>query len=249
MKNAKRLSSSILLGAPSPRPRVRLPLLFMTVAMLLLLISTASSSYAGSATWKTSPATGDWNHAANWTPPTIPNGPSDTATFAASNTTGVSLSANTEVNGIVFNAGASAFTITDNLFTYNILLTISGVGITNNSGIEQHFVVGDPTPVYNSFLQFTNSSTAGSLTTFTNNGFIDFYDTSTAGDGTFISNGSMLTGRPGGQTRFFDSSTAANATFTINGGAVADSYEGKYFVPVISAHDDDWEVFRLAGLN
>ena len=92
MKNITRLSSSISLEMPSLRPRLQLPLLFVTVAMLLLLLSTASSTFAGSATWKMNPATGDWNHAANWTPPTIPNGPSDTATFASSNTRRVSIS-------------------------------------------------------------------------------------------------------------------------------------------------------------
>ena len=111
--------------------------LLSAAAILTLLLSTASSSFAGSAKWKASPATGDWNTAGNWTAGGPPNGSADTATFASSNITGVSLSANTEVNGIVFNAGASAFTITASpTFT----LTISGVGITNNSGITQNFV-------------------------------------------------------------------------------------------------------------
>src|SRR6266513_4175525 len=137
MKNTTLLSSSISLAVPSPRPGPRLPSLFVAIAMLLLLLSIASSTYADSATWKSSPATGDWNTAANWTPMTVPNGPSDTATFATSNRTAVSLSAYTEVNGIVFNAGASAFTITA---SPSFSLTISGVGITNNSGIVQNFV-------------------------------------------------------------------------------------------------------------
>ena len=43
---------------------------------------------------------------------TVPNGMADTATFDSSKRKNVSLSANTQVDGIVFNAGASAFTIT-----------------------------------------------------------------------------------------------------------------------------------------
>src|SRR5437870_11891161 len=140
MKNTKLLSSSISLAVPSPRPRLRLPLLFVPAAMSLLLLSTASSTFADSATWKTSPATGDWNHAANWIPRTIPNGPSDTATFALPNTTGVSLSANTEVNGIVFTPSASAFTIT---VGPTLTLTISGSGIAVNSGFPQEFVAAN----------------------------------------------------------------------------------------------------------
>jgi hypothetical protein len=66
--------------------RVFLP---SAAAILALLVSTASSSFAGSATWKKSPATNDWQTASNWTPRTVPNGPGDTATFASSNQTGV----------------------------------------------------------------------------------------------------------------------------------------------------------------
>src|SRR6266480_937488 len=129
MKNITRLSSSILLAVPSPRPRLGLPFLFVTVAMWLLLLSTASSTFADSATWKTSPATGDWNHAANWSPPTIPNGPSDIATFAQSNITAVSLSDETNVNSVVFVPTASPFTIN----SQSQVLNFAGSGILNNS--------------------------------------------------------------------------------------------------------------------
>ena len=75
-----------------------------TVTLFLLL---AQSSFAGSATWLASPAAGDWNTAGNWTAGGPPNGSADTATFATSNITGVSISAFAEVTGVVFNAGAS----------------------------------------------------------------------------------------------------------------------------------------------
>jgi autotransporter-associated beta strand protein len=180
-----------------------------------ILILGTQTIQADSATWKTSPATGNWNHAANWTPMTIPNGPSDTATFAASNTTGVSLSANTEVNGIMFNPGASAFTITSGP---GFQLTISGVGITNNSGITQNFVAaGDPSTGTPGVIQFFNSDTAGSSTSFTLNGWgiIYFYNASTAGTGTFTLNGDPTTGFSSFM-QFYDSSTAANGSFTLN---------------------------------
>ena len=91
---------------------------------LLFILQTA---FAGSATWQLNPVSGDWNTAANWTPPTITNGSADTATFDVSNQTSLTLSANTEVNGIVFNAGASAFTIA---LSGGLTLTLSGTGIT-----------------------------------------------------------------------------------------------------------------------
>jgi autotransporter-associated beta strand protein len=186
----------------------------------LFLCSQTSTAVAGSATWKASPSSGDWNTAVNWTPSTVPNGSSDTATFDVSNITGVSLSANAEVNGIVFNAGASAFTITaNNTFGVNI----TGAGITNNSGIAQNFVVGGNNY---GFIGFSNSATAGSQTVFTKKagpgGVISFLASSSAGSGSFTNEGN---GNPinvnigsGGDIQFSSTATAANGTFTNKGG-------------------------------
>jgi len=63
--------------------------------------------YVGSATWNLNPTSGEWNTAANWTPATVPDGPSDVATFGLSNQTSVVLNANVELGQIVFDAGAS----------------------------------------------------------------------------------------------------------------------------------------------
>src|SRR5882757_3097235 len=130
--------------------------------VIVLLLLSLQTTQAGSATWNLNPASGDWNTAANWTPATVPNGPADTAQFAASNTTGISISGPTEVNGAQFNPGASAFTITaPPMLTF----TISGVGITNNSGTTQNFVSTD-----DSIINFSNSATAGNATLIATNG-------------------------------------------------------------------------------
>src|SRR6266446_8265695 len=195
--------------------------LHSAAAIVTLLLSTASSSFAGSATWGANPATGNWSTASNWTPATVPNGPNDTATFATSNIRFVAPEGATQVNGIVFNPGASRFTIA--LLTTT--LTISGVGITNNSGITQNFApgpggidftnsatAGGSNVVFTDagLVQFFNTSTAGNAT-FTNNGGVKFFDTSTAGDVTFTNNAELL---------FQGSSTAGNGTFTNNGGGI-----------------------------
>ncbi len=175
--------------------RVFLP---SAAAILTLLLSTASSSFAGSATWLANPATGNWSTASNWTPATVPDGPADTATFATSNIRFVAPEGATEVNGIVFNPGASRFTIA--LLTTT--LTISGVGITNNSGITQNFAPGPGA------IDFMNSATAGgSNVAFTDAGTVQFFNTSTAGDATFTNNGAV---------KFFDTSTAGDATLNNN---------------------------------
>src|SRR6266487_2520397 len=163
-------------------------------SLMLLLPAVA---YPDSATWDLNPGSGDWNTAANWTPMTVPNGPADIATFALSNTTNVSISENTEVNGITFTAAATnPYTITASAaFT----LFISGTGITNNSGSTQHFMTAVGANGEFGLIIFTNSTTAGTSTMFTNNG-------------------GTVSGATGGSTVFHDSSTAASATLIANSG-------------------------------
>src|SRR4026208_2524863 len=78
-----------------------------------LMFLVPSVAYAISAPWDLDPISGDWNAADNWTPNGVPKGPADTATFGLSNTTNVSISEDTEVNGITFTSAATnPYTIT-----------------------------------------------------------------------------------------------------------------------------------------
>jgi autotransporter-associated beta strand protein len=177
----------------------------------LLLLLAIQPSQAGSATWKPDPATGDWNTATNWTPQTVPNGPSDAATFATSNQTAVSLSTGTEVSGITYNLGASAFTTT---VGDGVILTVSGLGISNDSRSTQNFVGGGAE--FGSYINFLNFATAGRKKrgpinfTLNFNDFIVFHDHSTADEGVFTLNGPV-------EIDFYDTSTAALGTFILNG--------------------------------
>src|SRR5262249_45605708 len=130
----------------------------------------------------------------NWTPATTPNGPNDIATFATSNVRFVAPEGDTQVNSIVFNAGASPFTIAVLAPT----LTISGVGITNNSGITQNFAPGP------GVIEFLNTATAGgSNITYTVTGLVQFSDNSTAGTSIFTNKS---------EVKFSVNSTAGNVT-------------------------------------
>jgi hypothetical protein len=125
-----------------------------------------SRARARAGQWDLDPISGDWNTAANWTPTSVPNGPADAATFGLSNTTDVSISANTEVNGIIFTAAATnPYTITA---SPSVTLTISGAGVTNNSGITQNFVT--PTDGFGNSgkIVFSNSATAGTNVAYAN---------------------------------------------------------------------------------
>jgi hypothetical protein len=181
----------------------------VTAIRCSLMFLIPALAYAGSAEWNLNPTSGDWNTAANWTPMTVPNGPADVATFGASNSTAISLSANTIVNGITFTPAASNYTITGSSQLL-VDLTLSGVGITNNSGTTQNFVTEGSGRIY-----LTDHATAGSSTTFTNFNFMIFLNNSTAGSATFINNS--------GSTFLEHSSTAGNATFINNGG-----FQGEY---------------------
>ena len=207
-------------GTQSPLRSIARAFLPSAAAILTLLLS-GVSSLAGSATWKASPVSGDWFTVTNWTPATVPNGPADTATFASSIRTRPFIAFDAEVSGIVFNSGANAFTI-ENAPGTSPTLTISGAGITNNSGILQNFAF----ELAGAQILFLNNATAGSLTaftttnmtfggastadhaTFTNNGNVTFANAATAGDATFTNNAVLL---------FLDDSTAGNGTFTNSG--------------------------------
>jgi hypothetical protein len=195
-----------------------------SVVMCLL----SAITHAGSAQWDLNPASGDWNTAANWTPMTVPNASTDRATFGVSNTTNVSISAITFVDRIVFNPGAGSFTITSSPNFFPIL-TLSGEGVTNNSGRIQNFA----TPAASqdeAKIVFTNSATAGSLANFTNsgggnnflnqlNGVTIFLGASNAGSASFTNNGGS--GGDGGATGFGQSSSAANGVFVNKGGTAS----------------------------
>jgi hypothetical protein len=185
----------------------------LSCAMVLTLsLGAQRAAYADSATWSMNPTSGDWNTATNWTPNTVPNGPSDMATFGVSNTADVFLSASTEVYGITFDPGASGFRI---VVGNNLTLTLSGVEIVNSSAIPQDFVAGGD--AFSTSIQFLNSADVGNSARFTINGprSMSFYNSSTAGNGNFTFKG---TDRCCPGLFFYDSSNAGNGTFTFNPG-------------------------------
>jgi autotransporter-associated beta strand protein len=198
----------------------RSPLRLALVLIPLFLLSEVTGAFAGSATWNLNPTNGDWDTASNWTPATVPNGPNDTATFGVPNITGVSLDLceqNIEVNGMVFDAGASAFTV-ENFCSFTQHLIISGVGVTNTSGITQSFAIEHITGEAGKSILFTNSATAGNLTVFTcNETNIDFLDTASAGNATLIAEDGFPSG---GFIVFWGDSTGDTARVEVLGTGV-----------------------------
>jgi autotransporter-associated beta strand protein len=200
----------------------------MRIRFLLIsgfLILTSNLGNAGSATWNASPISEEWNTKANWTPPTVPNGPNDIATFSLTTESAVSLTASTEVDSIAFDAMASAYAIAPGP---GIILTISGTGIMNNSTTVQGFIPANNQAGDFGVISFTNNATAGAKTRFTNNGGIvelayggeiDFADNATAGRATFVNGGATVPEGLNAFITFSGNSSAGNASFTSNGGA------------------------------
>ena len=212
----------------------------LLTAIMPIFFATGSA-FSGSGTWLTAPINGDWNNASNWSSMTVPNGSAATATFDSSSISDISISANTQVNGIVFNPGASAFTITA---TPTFTLTIRGVGITNNSGATQNLMAAVDDAGNVGGIVFADKATAGSNTLLTNSGatpssdngaVTKFVGTSTAGNARINNNPSEgphgttgeLTDAGGGQTAFHDSASAGSAIINNNG--ATDSFAGGGF--------------------
>jgi len=103
-----------------------------------ILILASQICQAGSATWVQSPADDNWSNPNNWMPNTVPNSSTDTATFGTSDTTAISIQDSIGLRSVIFQPGASAYTLT---VTNAKTLSLAGnPNIINNSGVEQNFV-------------------------------------------------------------------------------------------------------------
>jgi autotransporter-associated beta strand protein len=154
----------------------RMAALLATTA-LVAVAALPDAARAQDATWLASPGSGDFNTAANWNSAAVPTG---TAFFGASSDTNLSFSAPfTIVGGWTFNAGAPAYT-----FTNDQIFQFTGAGIVNSGSASITNTRG---------LLFSGASTAGSATITTNSGGISLIgDSASGGTARFILNGTGL---------------------------------------------------------
>ncbi|HEY3898205.1 MAG TPA: autotransporter-associated beta strand repeat-containing protein [Chthoniobacter sp.] len=174
----------------------------------------------------------DWNTATNWNPATIPDGSTATAIFGSSTITAVSLSTDTQVEGINFTADAtSPYTIT---LTSPVTLTIGDGGISNVSNTLQSFETGVDGAGNSATLIFQGTSTTTSTITgqtqITNDGgavsggkggVTIFQADSSAGTAVIITN-SGTNGGSGGTTLFIDNADGGTASAVTNGNGTFD---------------------------
>jgi len=212
------------------------------LALLIVCSFLLRPAAALTGTWNANPADGDWNLPANWSSMSVPNGPTDAATFGLSSITNVSLSANTEVDSIIFSAGASAYAITARPTR---TLRVSGAGIWNMSGLRQDFVAEVDGQGNFGTIAFTGSASAGTGSNYLAQGSmvrspgfdlpggtISFRDNSSAAHGTFTLNGGGVPSADGGLTVFSNNASAGNSVFTAHGSGVLDALASR-----IAFHD------------
>src|SRR5215469_10527142 len=152
--------------------------LLSTVAAAALFAAT--SAQAQDATWNATPSSGDFNTAANWTPPTVPTG---TAFFGASNTTAITFQPfiTTSIGTLQFNPGAPAYTFST-FPAFFTSISITGTGIANGSSNAPTFIVNNQANIF-----FRNTSSAGdAIIITTNGGLTAFVDSATGGNARFI---------------------------------------------------------------
>ncbi len=202
---------------------------FYLLGFLLLSLRVAE---AESATWKLDPTSADWNTAANWTPVTVPNGPTDIATFSLTSNSAVDVSAETLVGSIVFTPEANAYTITAQP---GAVLTIGGTGIDNQSSVVPT-ITEAPGPFGSSpgIVNFVDSASAGNVEIITPGGGDDsalggatfFTDMATAGNAVLITTGAQGFGSQNGLLLFQGDSSAGASTITAEGGGHSDAAAG-----------------------
>jgi autotransporter-associated beta strand protein len=224
------------------------PVSVRLACLCLLSLSAFQTADAGSATWGLHPTNDDWNTAANWMPATVPNGTSDVANFDVSDVLTPTVSADTTVDSIVFTPAAPAYALT---VSPPAILTTSGSGVINNSGVEQTFNIPamDSSDVGRMF--FYNEASAGDGNTYNVDGLLWFDDNSTAGTNTFVETGypaalifeanasfghghfilqAGTSENPFGAELQITSSGGGDATFTLGGALAPDVDGGDLFV-------------------
>ena len=189
------------------------------------------SASAGSATWDLNPATNSWTTPGNWTPATVPNGPTDVATFGAGSTAEISLAAPTSaplaltLDSLVFSSNAVFYIIDVSKGLSSTQLVFVGGGIINFTNLQDNINLGGGTGIvfsnaaaadnlYFTLSGSTASDPATSSITFQNNAAAVSMDIDVLGSA------SAAPGNAGASASFLDNSDAGTAAVIAFGGQV-----------------------------
>jgi hypothetical protein len=131
---------------------------------------------------------------------------------------------------MIFNSGASAFTIAS---SQNAHMGFRGAGIVNNSGVVQNFEAVDDGADISDAMTFYGGASAGINTVFTTHGSdtghsagLSFWQNSTAGGAMVNVDGAKGPDGYGAEIYFFHSTNAGHANFLVDGGTVSGARGG-----------------------
>ena len=186
------------------------------------VMSGASMGNAADYTWSATPVNNDFNLVSNWVPNTgAPSSVADRGFFNTSSITSITPTNGLSAGALIFNAGASSYTITS---LPGLSMAIRGAGVTNNSAATQTFVVGSGMTNTQNILVFFNAATItgsnvvintqGTSLSTAMSGSLQFADTASAGTASIFNLSATAAGGVGGSTTFFNSSNAGTATIT-----------------------------------
>jgi len=187
------------------------------LSVLFLNFLSLDYARAGSATWTPSQSSVNWNDPLNWAPRTVPNSPTDTATFATPvYAPGPTSFSDIELNSMVFTSlNGYVITVGDPTGEAAATLTLSGSGIesdVNTATFAYQYVQVSSTLATNSSPSILFFKNGASVTPMLPNNYVTLY-----------ANGGTASGFVGGQVQFLDSSrmdsfTGAGALAGQNGG-------------------------------
>ena len=205
--------------------------------IVTLSLGAPNTVYADSATWNLHPANANWYHASNWTPATVPNGPSDVATLPDSDIIAIRLpkGSHTILDSLIFDVPSEPSGGV--LVGKETTLTFVGAGVINKqndlSGIRIEgggsvTFLGSAMAdcllaVFNGHLNLRDDSVFvgfinayGSFESNGHGGTVVFSDRATV-EGDITINGSVFEGDNGGRV-YFNDDCLTNGSFILLAG-------------------------------
>ena len=192
-------------------------------------------------TWTGGAVNGSWTLGQNWNYQPLPG---NTVNFSGSNQTAVDTATNRSVGGIVFNAGAAAFTISNNT------ITLAG-NVTNQSTSDQTINSGialasDASLVAESGNLFFGGPISGNGSLVKNGtGNLTLAGTNTYTGNTTINEGNLIAAAPNALPDSGVLTLNSNATFTIAWGQSIGSLQG--VGTIVIAHNEGLEVNQFGN--
>ena len=130
--------------------------------LALAFVAAAMPTVRGQ-TWAAA-GSGDWNTAANWSPATVPNSATATATFGIGETATVNMSSSVQLQSLSFSNSTGNYAVSS---TFNATLTLASItlasGVTGFEDVNIDTFSSGINLIFSSGLTISNNSTSGGV--------------------------------------------------------------------------------------